>query len=89
MTVNQALHILLQVEANRNTKILRNRLAVGIARAGSDLPTVAADYAEKLIDFDFGSPLHILVIPADLHFIEAEALVKLAHAPVSILKVDE
>jgi diphthine synthase len=30
---------------------------------------------------DFGGPLHCLMIPSDLHFMEAEALVELAGAP--------
>ncbi|WP_370572374.1 diphthine synthase [Methanomethylovorans sp.] len=87
MTVNQALDLLLQVEEKKDTKILQDRLAVGIARAGSDSPVVAADYIKSLKDFDFGAPLHIMVIPADTHFIEAEALVQLAHAPKTILEV--
>ncbi|NTV79355.1 MAG: diphthine synthase [Clostridiales bacterium] len=87
MTVNQALDLLLQVEEKKSIKILQDRIAVGIARAGSDSPSVAADYIKNLIDFDFGGPLHILVIPADTHFVEAEALVQLAHAPKAILEM--
>lgn len=49
-------------------------LYVGIARAGSDSPVVAAGTAEKVSSIDFGPPLHILVIPADLHQVEEEYL---------------
>ena len=35
---------------------------------------VAAGDAETLKQVDFGPPLHILVIPADLHVIEKEYL---------------
>ena len=67
---------------------MKNTIAVGIARAGSGAPVVKADYAESLGDHDLGEPLHILVIPAELHFLEAEALVKLAGAPQEILDPD-
>ena len=86
MTVNAALELLLEVEVKRGEGIIRGAIAVGIARAGSEKPVVKADYAEKLKDFNFGKPLHILVIPGKLHFIEAEALVKLAGGPVGFMK---
>lgn len=86
MTVNEALSILLEVEAKRGEGVMQDRIAVGVARAGSPSPVVKADYSEPLKNFDFGGPLHILIIPADLHFVEAEALVKLADGPESILE---
>ncbi|WP_340818649.1 diphthine synthase [Methanolobus sp. WCC4] len=86
MTVNQALELLLKVEDKRGEGIMENAVAVGIARAGSDEPVVKAGYAHVLKDEDFGEPLHILVVPASLHFIEAEALVRLAGAPQEILE---
>jgi diphthine synthase len=49
-------------------------LYVGIARAGSKKPTVAAGTGEKLKHVDFGPPLHICAVPADLHPIEKEYL---------------
>ncbi|MCK5661149.1 MAG: diphthine synthase, partial [Methanosarcinales archaeon] len=65
---------------------LATRLGVGIARAGSTNPVVHADSLEKLMQYDFGEPLHILIVPAELHFIEAEALVEFAGAPSDILE---
>jgi len=47
---------------------------VGIARAGSNSPVVAAGSSERLKLVDFGPPLHILVVPASLHEIEEEYL---------------
>jgi diphthamide biosynthesis methyltransferase len=64
---------------------LEQRLTVGVARAGSPSPVVIALPMVELAEYDFGGPLHILVVPADLHFMEAEALVKLAGAPEEIL----
>jgi diphthine synthase len=89
MTINRALELLLEVEEKRREGIMKNRIAVGIARAGSDAPVVKAGYAQDLDDFDFGAPLHILVVPASLHVVEAEALVKLAGAPQEILEAAE
>jgi diphthine synthase len=47
---------------------------VGIARAGSPDSVVAAGGAERLAGVEFGPPLHILVVPADLHPVEQEYL---------------
>ncbi len=49
-------------------------LYVGIARAGSESPIVAAGTAERLKATDFGPPLHILIVPGDLHPVEREYL---------------
>ncbi len=86
MDIRTAASLLLEMEEKRGEGVLVNALAVGISRAGSDSPIVKADYLERLKDHDFGGPLHVLVIPAQLHFIEAEALVKLCGAPSQIIK---
>ncbi|MBN2111434.1 MAG: diphthine synthase [Methanosarcinaceae archaeon] len=85
MSANQAMELLLEVEKRRGDGIIDNAIAVGIARAGSPEPCVKAGYVHQLKEHDFGGPLHIVVIPATLHFIEAEALVKLAGAPPGIM----
>ena len=59
-------------------------LAVVVARAGSPDAVVAADGLSALADREFGDPLHLLVIPGDLHHVEADALVGLAGAPESL-----
>ncbi|MDB2263233.1 diphthine synthase [Halorubrum ezzemoulense] len=64
-----------------------DELAVVVARAGSPDAVVAADRLSALADREFGDPLHLLVIPGDLHHVEADALVGLAGAPESL--VDE
>ena len=61
-------------------------VGVVVARAGSPEPVVAADSLSGLADREFGDPLHMLLIPGDLHHVEAEALVGLAGAPESILE---
>jgi diphthine synthase len=86
MTVNQGIELLLKIDEKRGQNLIKGSIAVGIANAGSEKPIVRADFAENLESCDFGSPLHIVVIPADLHFVEAESLIKLADAPESILE---
>ena len=53
-------------------------LAVVVARAGSPDPTVAAGTLDQLATRSFGEPLHLLVVPAELHPVEEEALDALA-----------
>ena len=65
--------------------IQEDTLAVGIARVGSVDNIVKAGYIRDLIDFDFGGPLHCIVIPSELHIVEAEYLVEVAGAPREIL----
>jgi len=68
---------------------LDDPLGVGIARAGSPDPTVAADRLSALADRDFGAPLHLLVVPGDLHHLEAEALVAFGGAPPDLVDVGD
>jgi diphthine synthase len=64
-------------------------LAVVVARAGSPDPTVRADRLSELAENDFGDPLHLLVIPGELHHLEIEALDALADAPADLLDTTE
>ncbi len=65
-----------------------DRLAVAVARAGSPDPVVAADRLSALADRDFGDPLHLLVVPGDLHHVEADALGTLGGAPDELLDAE-
>jgi diphthine synthase len=47
---------------------------VVVARAGSDDPLVRADRLETLATESFGPPLHLLVVPGELHPMERDAL---------------
>ncbi|MFB6081933.1 MAG: diphthine synthase [Halanaeroarchaeum sp.] len=60
-------------------------LGVVVGRAGSPDPIVAADRLSTLAEFDFGDPLHLLVVPGELHHVEADALRDLAGAPESLV----
>ena len=60
-------------------------VGVVVARAGAPDPLVAADRLDALADRSFGDPLHLLVVPGDLHVVERDALVELAGAPPEAL----
>ncbi|MHC1599263.1 MAG: diphthine synthase [Candidatus Methanospirareceae archaeon] len=81
MCINEALRLLEAVEEKRGEELLRKSVLVGIARAGSDKPVVKADYLAALKNYDFGELPHVLVVPGELHFLEKEALIKIAQAP--------
>lgn len=82
LNIRNALEELLRVESNRRKTVVTNStLVVGIARAGSDEPTVRAGSVGDIIDYDFGQPPYSLIFPGKLHFMEAEALSVFAGAP--------
>jgi len=68
--------------ADRATTLLSTEfpdtLGIVVARAGSPDPLVVADSLEALATRSFGAPLHLLVIPGELHHIEDEALQAIA-----------
>jgi diphthine synthase len=86
MTVNEGVALLMEMEDISGGERLNGALAIGIARAGSDDATVKADLLPRLQECDFGGPLHILIVPAKLHFMEAQALAVLAGAPEDAIK---
>jgi diphthine synthase len=87
MTANQGMEYLMRVESELGANVAdENTVIVVVARAGSKNPVVRADKIKNLIDVDFGGPLHCLMIPANLHFMEAEALIALADAPKELFK---
>ncbi|WAC04637.1 MAG: diphthine synthase [Methanoregula sp.] len=71
MTIHEAVDLLEDMAA---TKRLTIPLYVGVARAGSDQPVIGAGPADRIRAFDFGPPLHILIIPAGLHDMEKKYL---------------
>lgn len=88
LTIREALNSLLKVEEKRKRKVTTmNTLAVGIARAGSENPTVKSDLIKDLLNYDFGGPPYSLVIPGELHFMEAEALIAFTGAPEKLGKM--
>ena len=75
MTINEALQILLNIEEKRKENIFtKGTMCVGLARAGSEQPTIKAGTAEELLQADFGAQMHCLIVPGNLHFMEEDAL---------------
>ncbi len=75
MTVSQAIKALMEIESRRQENFFTDEtLCVGCARIGGSDMVVRAGKAKELLDIDFGAPLHSLIVPGNLHFIEEEAL---------------
>lgn len=75
MTANEGLRLLMDMERRVGKGVLTGDTVVGVvARAGSDDAVVRAGPLSKLVDEDFGPPLHSIVVPGKLHFMEEEAL---------------
>lgn len=82
MRASEGLELLLKMEKEKKEGACTEESLAGVvARAGSKKPVVAAGLIKDLKERDFGGGLHSLVIPGDLHFVEIEALVKLAGLP--------
>jgi diphthine synthase len=87
MTADQAIQILLKMEQKKQENLFSKQTIVCVvARAGSKNPLVIADSIHHLEKQKFGPPLHTLVIPGNLHFMEIEALQTLAKLPEPIAK---
>lgn len=77
MTVNEALQIMLDIEQEKQKKVFTEGLmCMGCARLGSEDVSIKYGTAKELLTFDFGGPLHCLIVPGNLHFIE-EDMIKL------------
>jgi diphthine synthase len=82
LSINKAIAMLLEVEQkNRKGVITPDTVAVGVARAGSNNPTLKADFLKNLANYDFGDPPYSLIFPGDMHFMETESLIAFARAP--------
>jgi len=82
MTANEGLKLLLKMEKKHQENLIeKDTVVCVVARAGSKKPAVKADIIKNLTDLDFKKPLHTIVIPGDLHFMEIQALETLAQLP--------
>jgi diphthine synthase len=88
LSINQAIKTLQTVEEKKQGNVVTpETVAIGIARAGSDQPLLKAGFVKDLVDFDFGEPPYSLIFPGDLHFMEVDALVAFAGAPVEFKRL--
>ncbi len=75
MTVSQAINYLLKIEAKRKENVFTaDTLCIGCARLGSQDQAVKCGNASEIAEYDFGDPMHCLVVPGKLHFAEEHAL---------------
>ncbi|XP_062505254.1 diphthine methyl ester synthase-like isoform X1 [Corticium candelabrum] len=82
MTVSQAAEQLLTVLHQRQNKgqsqdvsaLTEESICVGVARLGSTSQKIMAASLKQMASIDMGAPLHSLIIPGDLHFLECEML---------------
>ena len=75
MTAREGAALLLRMEEERKEGALsRETLVVAIARAGSSDALVARGTLAAMARADLGAPLHALVVPGRLHFVEEEAV---------------
>lgn len=87
MTAGQAMQWLLDAEERIGKGLVRETsLFCAGARIGSKSQALLAGRPGDIAGADMGPPLHCMVMPGKLHFMEAEALVALAGAPGEILK---
>jgi len=82
LSINQAIKMLREVEKKKKLDVITpDTVAVGIARAGSNNPSLKADFVKDLANYDFGEPPYSLIFPGDLHFMEVDSLIAFAGAP--------
>ncbi|MBI3027449.1 diphthine synthase [Candidatus Woesearchaeota archaeon] len=75
LTINDAIRYLLKIELKRNGKIFSEKaFCVGCARIGSESQAIKAGTAKEILKTDFGKPVHCLIVPGKLHFMEEECL---------------
>jgi diphthine synthase len=89
MTAHQAIEWLLEGERKWKCGLITDETVICVvSNVGSDDEKIFAGYPADLLRTDVGEPLHTLVIPGQLHFMESYALVHLAGAPASLIKDD-
>jgi len=75
MSINDAIRYLLKIEIKKNKKIFTEKtLCIGCARLGSENQLIKAGAAKELLKHNFGKPVHCLIVPGKLHFMEEEGL---------------
>ena len=87
MTAHEGLDVLLQMAQKKNDAMInKDSVVCVVARAGSLNSLVAADTIACLQKRTFGPPLHTLIVPGTLHFLEVQALMTFAGLPEEIAK---
>jgi diphthine synthase len=89
MTAQEAIEWLLEGENKWHEGLIDEKtLLVVASHVGASDEKITAGYPQDLLKKDLGSPLYTLILPGELHFMEAYALVDFAGAPQEIIKDD-
>ena len=75
MSPSEAVELLLEMgKSLGDTTFNENSIVCAVSRAGSDNPGLWCGKAKDAIKRDFGPPLHCIVVPGKMHFMEEEAI---------------
>lgn len=89
MTAREAIEWLLEGERKWGLGLVNEDTLLCVAsQVGSPNERITAGYPEDLLKKDLGNPLFTLILPGNLHFMEAYSLVHFAGAPKEIVKED-
>ena len=89
MTAHEAIEWLLASEEEWQEGLVGDKTVLCVvSHAGAPDQKVFAGYPYDLLDKDLGAPLQTVVLPGEMHFMEAEALVDFAGAPPEIVGDD-
>ena len=90
MTAKEAIEWLLTGEEKWKEGLITDDTLICVAsKIGSPEQKLTAGYPQDLLKMDLGEPLFTLVIPGNLHFMEAYGLVYFANAPKEIIKDED
>lgn len=82
MGAKEALDHLLEMERKEQKKAFTmDTFVCVVSEVGSPSAVALCERVSNLLHMDLGEPLHCLMVPADLHFMEKEALIAFAGAP--------
>lgn len=82
MTANEGFRLLLDMERRAGKHVLNEEsLVCAVARAGSPDCVAVSGRIKDLMGADLGPPLHTIVVPGKLHFMEEEALSLIRRGP--------
>lgn len=79
MTCRDAVDILEKMEEKCGAGIINSdTLLIGLARAGSLDPVIVRAKVYEIKNYNLGKPPHVLIVPAELHYMEEEYLKRFA-----------